>query len=61
MRGDPRYLEGRVTILKFRMQEILRWVGRGVLKKKISNFSWLMVMLEALEKVERILLKVLDS
>ena len=61
MRGDPRYSEGRVAILKFRMREILHWVGRGVLKKKISNFSWLMVMPEALEKVERMLLKVLDS
>ena len=61
MRGAPRYLEGIVAILKFRMREILRWVGRGVLKKKISNFSRLMVMLEALEKVERMLLKVLDS
>ena len=61
MRGAPRYLEGIVAILKFRMREILRWVGRGVLKKKISDFSWLMVMPEALEKAERMLLKVLDS
>ena len=61
MRGAPRYLKGTVAILKFRMWEILHWVGRGVLKKKISSFSWLMVMPEALEKVERMLLKVLDS
>ena len=59
MRGLPRYFEGRVAILKLRTWAMFLWVGIGVLKKNLLDFSWLIVIPKALEKVERMCLKYL--
>ena len=56
MSGEPSYFKGRLAALKPIIREAFLWVGRGVLKKNISDFSKLTVMPEALEKVESMLL-----
>ena len=61
IKGAPRYFVGRVDALKPKIWAMLLWVGSGVLKKKISDFSWLMVIPEALEKVESMFLMDLAS
>jgi hypothetical protein len=52
--GMPRYLDGRELLLKSRMSEMWRWIGRGVLKKKTWDLSLLQSRPEASEKVWRI-------
>ena len=47
--------------MKSSIMEMFLWVGKGVLKKKISDFSRLIVIPEDLEKVESILLRDLVS
>ena len=61
IRGALRYFEGRVAILKLRTRAMFLWVGIGVLKKNISDFSWLSVIPEDLEKVVRMCLRALAS
>ena len=61
IRGAPRYFEGRMAALKPRIQAMFLWAGSGVLKQNISNFYWLIVMPEALEKVESMFLMDLAS
>ena len=52
-RGAPNYFEGRVEEVKPKMRELLHLVIVFVLKKKICEFSRLIVVPEALEKVRK--------
>lgn len=54
--GTPRYLEGRLLLLKPRMVEIFFWTMMCVLKNKIEDFERFSSIPEALLKRLRILL-----
>ena len=51
IKGMPRYLDGRELLLKPSIVEMWCWIGGGVLKKKIRDFSLLHSSPEASKKV----------
>ena len=61
IRGMPRYLDGRELLLKPRISVMWRWIGGGVLKKKIWDFSLLHSRPEAAAKAWRMSRMVLAS
>ena len=49
--GKPSYLDGRELLVKPRRSKMCLWIGGGILKKKIWDFSLLHSSPEASKKV----------